>query len=111
MKMSPENIPERLVLRVRGYGRRTKRGTWIAACIDLDLIVERPSFEEAKEALWEQVCSYVKAVADTDDKKSIARLLDRPAPLRERIRYYKACVLHHLMNSPVCFSEPLPWPA
>lgn len=109
--MNPENIPERLVLRVRGYGRRTNRGTWIAACIDLDLIVERSSIEEAKAALREQICSYIKAVVDTDDKESIHRLLDRPAPLSERIKYYSACLLHRLKASPVCFSEPLPWPA
>ncbi len=109
--MSPDNIPERLVLRVRGYGHRTNRGTWVAACIDLDLIVERPSFEEAKAALRDQICSYIKAVVDTDDKESIYRLLDRPVPLWDRIKYYSACMLHHLITSPVCFSEPLPWPA
>jgi hypothetical protein len=109
--MSPDNIPKKLVLRIRGYGRRTNRGTWIAACIDLDLIVERSSFEEARAALREQICSYIKAVVDTNDEASIQRLLDRPAPLGDRIRYYCACLLHHLKTNSLCFSEPLPWPA
>ena len=125
--MSPDNIPSKMVLRIRGYGHRTKRGTWIAACIDLDLYVERPSWEEAKAALHEQICSYVKAVVDTTDKKSVPQLLYRPVPLGERVKYYWACTIHRLNRrgdinpssrtpstkrmSSICFSEPLPWPA
>jgi len=53
--------------------------------IDLDLAVERPTREEAIQAICQQVSGYVKAVLDTEDKDSLAYLLHRLAPWRDRM--------------------------
>ena len=106
--MSPQDIPRKMM--IRGYGRRNSRGTWIVVCIDLDLVVERASFEEAMVAMREQIISYVKAVLDTSDKKSITHLLFRPAPMGDRLKYHffrMVCSFHQLKKSLFCFSEPL----
>lgn len=70
---------------LRFYGHRTLRGTWKAVCIDLDLAVDRPTREEAIQAINQQVSGYVKAVLDTEDKDSLAYLLHRPAPWQDRM--------------------------
>ena len=72
---------------VRCYAYRTPRNTWIAKCIDLDLVTEEDSFQEAKESLTEAIDGYIEAVLDTNDKESIPRLLQRKAPAVERIKY------------------------
>lgn len=83
--MNPENIPQKM--NIRCYGYRTRNGSWIASCIDLSLMVERPSRQESIQALQEQIALYVKSVLDTEDKKSISYLLPRPAPWREKFIY------------------------
>jgi len=110
--MSLQEIPRKMV--IRGYGRRTSRDTWIIVCIDLDLVIERDSFEEAMAAMREQIIGYVKAVRDTDDKESFSYLLPRRAPMGDRVKYHllkTVCLFHQLKDRLVCFSEPLPWPA
>jgi hypothetical protein len=83
--MSPKEVSRKIEIRVYGY--RTRRGTWIASCIDLSLMVERPSMQESIQALKEQIVLYVRSVLDTDDKESISYLLPRPAPWREKLFY------------------------
>jgi hypothetical protein len=84
--MSPENIPTKMVFRCYGY--RTRGGTWIASCIDLSLMVERPSMQEGIKALHEQIDLYLQSVQDIEDKGSISYLLPRLSPWRERLFYH-----------------------
>ena len=88
--MSSEQTFQRCL---RFYGRRTFHGTWKAVCIDLDLAVERPTREEAIQAIYEQVCGYVKAVLDTEDKDSLSYLLHRPAPWQDHMAFKVISVL------------------
>lgn len=92
--MSPSNIPANdspgspLPINLRCYGYRTWSGAWIASCIDLSLMVERPSMQESIQALQEQIILYIQSVLDTEDKKSISYLLPRPAPWHEKLIYH-----------------------
>jgi len=83
--MNPESVPQSMVLRCYGY--RTWHGSWIASCIDLTLMVERPSMQESIQALHEQIFLYLQSVLDAEDKESISYLLPRLAPWRERLLY------------------------
>lgn len=76
---------ENLVLRCYAY--RTPRNTWIAKCIDLDLVTEEDSLPVAKKSLEEAIEGYIETVLDTEDKESIPRLLQRKAPLVDRMKY------------------------
>ncbi len=80
--MSPESTRKEFTLRC--YGHRTLRGTWKAVCVDLDLAVERPTRDEAIQAIHQQVTGYLKSVLETNDNKSLAYLLPRPAPWKDR---------------------------
>ena len=82
VKMSPESTHT-----LRFYGHRTRRGTWRAVCVDLDLAVERPTPDEAVQAIYEQVKAYIKSVLDTKDKESLSYLLPRPAPWKDQIAF------------------------
>jgi hypothetical protein len=81
----PENFPKKMIFRCYGY--RTWQGSWIASCVDLSLMVERPSLEESMEALRDQIVLYVQSVLDTSDKDSIGHLLPRPVPWPEMFIY------------------------
>ncbi len=84
--MAPQNASQKI--NIRCYGYRTWHGSWVASCIDLSLMVERPSMEESIKALQEQIILYIQSVLDTEDKESIYYLLPRPAPFREKLFYY-----------------------
>lgn len=83
--MSPQDASQKI--NIRCYGYRTWHGSWVASCIDLSLMVERPSMEESIKALQEQIILYIQSVLDTEDKESIYYLLPRPAPFREKLIY------------------------
>lgn len=83
--MNPKSTRHKIPLRCYGY--RSRSGSWIASCIDLSLMVERPSMEESIKALQEQIILYIQSVLDTEDKESISYLLPRPAPFREKLVY------------------------
>lgn len=102
-------------LNLRCYGYRSRQGHWVAACIDLDLGVERPTQDEALKALHEQIFSYIQAVLDTNDPESISYLLPRRSPWWEHLRYHAIaliCWFNRFKKFPV-FKEtfPLPHPA
>ena len=108
----PENTNKDIASRCYGY--KTRRGSWIASCIDLSLMVERSSLEESKDALREQIILYIQSVLDTEDKESLAYLLPRPAPFYEKIIYYSiavACIFELICKRFVFrFIEELPLP-
>jgi hypothetical protein len=82
-KMSPESTRKEYTLRF--YGHRTLRGNWKAVCVDLDLAVERPTREEAIQAIYQQVTGYLKVVFETKDRESLAYLFPRPAPWKDQL--------------------------
>ncbi len=109
--MNPESTPKEIVLRFYGY--RTWRGPWIAVCIDLNLAVERPTWEEALKAIRQQARGYVDTVLETEDKDSISYLLPRPAPWKDHLIYHVACVaifVRQLKKWFICLSETFPLP-
>lgn len=99
-------------MKIRCYAYRTRQKTWIASCIDLSLMVERPSLEGSLQALHEQIELYVQDVLDTEDKDSISYLLPRPAPWRDFAVYYLISLIVRLrgvFRAPV-FKEIIPLP-
>ena len=101
-----ESTPKKMSLRCYGY--RTRHGTWIASCIDLSLMVERPSKEESIEALLEQMMLYVESAIDAKDVESISYLLPRPAPVWERLLYQvlsAACRFERFCSSAFKFKK------
>jgi hypothetical protein len=121
--MSPSKTPSEVcpeipvTLTLRFYGYRTLRGPWIAVCIDLNLAVERPTWEEALKAIRQQVRGYINAVVAAEDKASISYLLPRPAPWKDHLIYRVACAVgffRQLKKRLICLNEtfflPVPLP-
>lgn len=79
---------EKLVLRCYGY--RTPHNTWALKCIDLNLVAEEPTLEEAKRYLSDTIHTYLDAVMDTEDRASIPHLLMRKAPAKDILAYHLA---------------------
>lgn len=114
--MSPSKTPPHgngcsdrpLQLNLRFYGYRTLRGNWLAVCIDLNLAVERPTWESALEAVIRQAQGYINAVLDTEDISSISYLLPRPAPWKHYLIYHAACtvsLIRQLKKRIICLNE------
>ena len=101
-------LPKDLILRCFGY--RTARGTWIAICIDLALITEEDSLEAAKADLRAMIRSYLETAIAMNDPDAMAALLNRKAPLTDRLRYYRIRFLCMLRCSAdrVSFQQALP---
>lgn len=65
---------------------RPYAGGWEATCIDLDIAVQGGTFEEVRQALNENVVSYVEdALHESEPNRS--RLLSRRAPFRQRLAW------------------------
>jgi hypothetical protein len=62
-------------------------GAWEAFCLDLDLAVQGSSFEEVYSSLNAAILDYVGA-ALKEDTRTAESLLNRKAPLWERLRFY-----------------------
>jgi predicted RNase H-like HicB family nuclease len=72
------------VLPLRTFYYQTLRGDYVAECIDLDLIAEGQTAEEAIGGLQEAVYGYVNVALDGDTYG----LLPRPSPLSHRLHYH-----------------------
>jgi len=62
-------------------------GSWEAFCLDLDLAVQGHSFAEVYSALRDAIQDYVDA-ALTEDAENRMRLLNRRAPIVERVKFF-----------------------
>lgn len=71
---------------IRCYIKPTQ-GQWVAVCIDLCLAVQADTRREAKEKLEAQIVSYVEE-ALTVDRDFADALLNRKAPLHQRLEYW-----------------------
>lgn len=71
---------------LRCYAENMGKG-WEAICLDLDVAVQAPTFEEAFRELREAVIVYCETVADLpeEDRK---RLFNRRAPLSLRLKFF-----------------------
>ena len=72
-------------LRLRCFSYHAGEKRYIAECIDLDILGEAETREDAIGALQEAMTGYLTAVIDGQDTAS---LVPRPSPLSHRIRYY-----------------------
>jgi len=96
---------------LRCYGKKDG-DQWIAACIDIDLVAQADTFEEARIKLNEQIKSYVYDALVGEDKEYASQLLRRKAPLIDRIRFnlnyfqYKCLSIPHRVYK--TFRESLP---
>jgi hypothetical protein len=65
-----------------------KETQWQAFCVDLNLAVQGDTFPIVKQKLDEMVRSYVHLALENDDDQVRSDMLDRPAPLALRSRYW-----------------------
>lgn len=83
---------EEVALKVFTYGPR--RGKYFAECIDLDLVTQGDTVEEAIVKVQEAMFGYLQTVfADNGSTKG---LVLRPSPLSHRLRYYFRSLSHRL---------------
>ena len=73
-------------------------GGWEAICVDFDLAVEAPTFDDAKRCLDQAVSSYVED-AQRERPEDARRLLDRRSPWWVRFRLVAEFALHSLRST------------
>ncbi len=62
-------------------------GEWEAICLDLDIAVQGTSFEEVHHSLKTAITLYLETV-DALPERDQADLLNRPAPLSVRLKFF-----------------------
>ena len=84
-----------------------KRGSyWVAMCIDLDLVVQADTMAQARKLLKGQISSYVADATGIDSDHARA-LLGRKAPLRYRLMYHYAKLVHNARKA-LSFDAAMP---
>ncbi len=78
---------------VRGRGSR-----WEAMCLDLDIVVEGISRQDAASRLEQAIFTYVDS-ALAEPPRQAERLLRRRAPWRVRVRVVLSSLLHVVRRS------------
>jgi hypothetical protein len=74
------------------------RGDWQAFCVDFDIAVEGPSFEDVQAKLNEAVTDYVSA-AMAESPLVRAKLLNRRAPVLVRAQWAARILIANLSHS------------
>lgn len=77
---------------LRCFTYRSRQGEYVAECVDLDLLAQGNTLEEAIGKLQEAMFSYLEVAFAGDSTKG---LVLRPSPLSHRLRYY----LHRLRGA------------
>ena len=75
---------------------------FIAECIDLDLMVEAPTSDEAVASLYDAITGYLEVVFD-GPHPDLTGLIPRPSPLSHRLRYHWECLKYavaHFWSDP-----------
>jgi len=100
---------DRLILRC--YGHRSRKGSYVGVCLELNLAVEAESQEAVRKKMAEAINSYMETVFDTADKASISSLLCRKAPLKDWLLYYLIRLLFYIKRFPnnFVFKEYIPF--
>ena len=98
----PHVCPHSITLRCLAYRDKT---SYIAECIDLNLIVRRDSIEQATSTLESAIGGYLVTVLE--DRQSLKQfsetgevkgLLPRPSPLSHRLRYHVYCLIAGILS-------------
>jgi len=99
--------PANLLLRCYGFYRDGQR---YGLCLGLDIAAQADSPQALRQKLAEMIESYVKTVLDTEDKASVAALLDRRAPAQDWLRYLVAVVAAKIQPARrLLFKQALPF--
>ncbi len=64
-----------------------RQGEWEAICLDLDIAVQGHSFEDVYDSLKRAIALYLET-GDALPERERAGLLDRPAPLAVRWKFF-----------------------
>jgi predicted RNase H-like HicB family nuclease len=80
---------------LRAYSYRLRSGKYIAECIDLDLITQGATQEEAIRKLQEAMFGFLQVAFSGESTKG---LVLRPSPLSHRLHYYVSHVLPNLFH-------------
>ncbi len=75
-------------VKLRCFYYRAGKDLYVAECIDLDLLSEGQTPEEAIGGLQEAVFGYLSAVFGGHEKAETKGLVPRPSPLSHRVRYH-----------------------
>lgn len=67
----------------RCFAHQEKSGLFLAECVDLNLVVQAKSMNQAIASLKEAISGYLKVVASGD----MTGLVPRPSPLSRRLYY------------------------
>lgn len=80
---------------LRSFVYSPRRGQYLAECIDLDLISQGYTPEEAIGRLQEAMVGYLRAAFDGESTRG---LVLRPSPLSRQLRYYAHRAFRKAMN-------------
>ena len=69
---------------------------WVAVCIDFNLAAQGDSFGQVKSKLSAQIADYFISAIEEEDKGYAEYLLNRKAPLIQRVKYYWFVFLQRL---------------
>jgi hypothetical protein len=96
---------------VRCLAHKKSNGRWFGICLDFDISAEAGTPEELKVKLIDMITDYVETVFDTDDKNSVAQLIQRRAPLHYWLLFYfmKVAALLNSLKSNFTFDYCLPF--
>lgn len=74
---------------------RQAGGVFVGECIDLDIMVEADTANEAVSALQDAMTGYLEVVT-AGSNPNLKGLLPRPSPLSRRLRYHWECLKYEL---------------
>lgn len=97
-------------LLLRCYAEKLKDGSWVAICIDLDLVAQADTPEHSRIKLHAMIEDYMVS-ALTEDKDYIEDLIPRMSPLTYRLKYHwfkLLSKLDHIDRNHKFFREALP---
>lgn len=85
---------------------------WQAFCIDMCLAAQGDSFHEVKQKLERMMAEYVYDALAGEDREYAEQLLNRKAPLSQRLTYHVIWLLHRIGvfrdGLHKLFKEPMP---
>jgi len=85
--------PDEMVL--RAYAIQKGDASWRAVCLDFSLAAQGKTAEEAFASLRQAIIGYIETVYDTEDHRSIPKLVKRRAPAGDWFLYGLARTLDH----------------
>ena len=105
-------MSRKTVKSLRCYARPSRRGVWVAKCVDLDVATQADSLEAARLSLDEAVVGYLTTIMNDCTPEEARVLLNRKSPLWERILWevlYRGAVLNHHVGRMTAFLRE--WPS